>query len=829
MANTSVHIAWLNLNLSIDPINIDYLSVDLGSGADDVQLAEMSSADLTQIQLDLGGQGGSNDSSQTCVEAPTLCQPVFRRSFEVGSIVGNFDSFAGLTTDAGQRAQVFIQTTQAADSTQPEIRQIYHNGAAGAFTLTLAARDEHQTVYLDSDAGSAFTLRFRSETTAEISSTATAADVQAALEALAAIGSGNVFVTGSGTASEPWDIRFSGPIGGSNPVGRADVDQLTTLSDGVMIDTVVSGSSQPVTTTPLSFDASAADVRSALRSLTGSDHSVTGSGSQADPWVVTFIDSDPQDATRTFWEVAAPPELNASVTGMLDLDQFAGLERSDGSEATVTIQTTQKADSSSQKNEIRSVWHDGSRGAFSIILANLVATIDHNADAGTFTVQFNGHTTADQPFDSSASQLQAALETLPGIGAGNVTVTRTQSSSSLQWRIEFQGDLAGQAVPEINADFSNLSLADGTVSGAVNTAAVGGDLETGLIEHDASPDRVAAVLGQAARATFHVTGTGTMADPWVIEYLNSADLTVPAWSADTSNTSGFGAYELVDSSGNTAQIDVNLTSPSDQDALFEVSHDGISGGFALTYNDQTTRILDYGVAAEDLAAALNALVANNINVTVTGDGSAADPWVVSFAGSAGTTVDLSASAQGVDLPAGSPATLVNTVTTEGDDGARNEVQTITPTGTGADFTLSFRGESTPPLAHDVSAVQLQAALQGLSTIGSGNVQVTDGTSGGWNVEFVAVMARQHVAEITEVVAGGGSPSVIIFHHLLRVLTETRSSGFTTTRLVGPSSFALAASRPARLNSTPRPMRFSPRWSPFPASARATFRSAARGQ
>jgi hypothetical protein len=55
----------------------------------------------------------------------------------------------------------------------------------------------------------------------------------------------------------------------------------------------------------------------------------------------------------------------------------------------------------------------------------------------------------------------------------------------------------------------------------------------------------------------------------------------------------------------------------------------------------------------------------------------------------------------------------------------DSVQQVQLTGapTGGTFTLSFSGQTTAAIAYNASAATVQAALQGLSSIGSGNVLV----------------------------------------------------------------------------------------------------------
>lgn len=57
---------------------------------------------------------------------------------------------------------------------------------------------------------------------------------------------------------------------------------------------------------------------------------------------------------------------------------------------------------------------------------------------GSFCLSFNGLSTGPLPFDSSASRIEAALESVPGVG--NVAVTQTMTSSpryTSSWRVEF--------------------------------------------------------------------------------------------------------------------------------------------------------------------------------------------------------------------------------------------------------------------------------------------------------------------------------------------------------------------------------------------------------
>ena len=94
---------------------------------------------------------------------------------------------------------------------------------------------------------------------------------------------------------------------------------------------------------------------------------------------------------------------------------------------------------------------------------------------------------------------------------------------------------------------------------------------------------------------------------------------------------------------------------------------------------------------------------------------------------------------------------------------RNEKQTISVDATGGTFTLTFGGQTTSALAFDATGAVVQAALEALSSIGSGNVTVS-GSRGGtvsvYAVEFVGTLASSDQAQITATssLTKGGSSS-----------------------------------------------------------------------
>jgi hypothetical protein len=83
----------------------------------------------------------------------------------------------------------------------------------------------------------------------------------------------------------------------------------------------------------------------------------------------------------------------------------------------------------------------------------------------------------------------------------------------------------------------------------------------------------------------------------------------------------------------------------------------------------------------------------------------------------------------------------------------NEIQTLTIDADGGTFTVTFVGQTTSAQAFDVAAATLQSQLEGLSTIGAGNITVTGGpgAAGGgtpYTLTFIGTLGYQGVAEVT---------------------------------------------------------------------------------
>lgn len=95
------------------------------------------------------------------------------------------------------------------------------------------------------------------------------------------------------------------------------------------------------------------------------------------------------------------------------------------------------------------------------------------------------------------------------------------------------------------------------------------------------------------------------------------------------------------------------------------------------------------------------------------------------------------------------AIVTRTVVANGGN-ATKEVQVVTLPGSpsGGTFTLSFQGQTTGNLTYDESAADVEAALEALSNIGSGNVSVSGASGGPWTIEFTGSLAGTDVGQMT---------------------------------------------------------------------------------
>jgi hypothetical protein len=104
-------------------------------------------------------------------------------------------------------------------------------------------------------------------------------------------------------------------------------------------------------------------------------------------------------------------------------------------------------------------------------------TIVVDATGGTFTISFDGSTTAAIATNATGAAVLAALELLPTINSGDVTVTRSGSANSYTYTLDFGGRYLGTNVPAVTTGAGSLTGGAGTAT--VATVVAGGGSGSG--------------------------------------------------------------------------------------------------------------------------------------------------------------------------------------------------------------------------------------------------------------------------------------------------------------------------------------------------------------
>jgi hypothetical protein len=422
---------------------------------------------------------------------------------------------------------------------------------------------------------------------------------------------------------------------------------------------------------------------------------------------------------------------------------------------------------------------------------------------GTFTLTFDGQTTAAINYNDNAATITTALEGLANIAPGDVTVTGT----GVDFTVEFEGAYAGVNVPLMTGSGSNLT-GGATVTVATTTQGAGGVNEVQLITRDSTlssnwgliyageqtswlaPAATAADV-QAALEALSTIGSGnvtvTRSGPhnpgtyftseyrWRVTFINALgnqdiDQSVDGLFFDEGGNST--------SEGNVTVATAGSSSTTNEVQTVTVKNAPTGGTFTLTFSGQTTAAQAFNESAANLQTDLEALStigAGNIAVARTGSGTLSSPYIYTctFQGTlAGTDVsEMTANAGSLT---GSGVSI--SVSQESDPG-QNEQQQITLSGSpaGGTFTLTWDpgggDETTGNIAYDASASTVQTALEGLATPAPGDFTVTGPAGGPWIVEFKATYAETDVNEMTgdgTNLTGGGTQ------------TLTRSSSVTPT-------------------------------------------------
>ena len=253
-------------------------------------------------------------------------------------------------------------------------------------------------------------------------------------------------------------------------------------------------------------------------------------------------------------------------------------------------------------------------------------SLSGNPNGGAFALSFGGQTTAPIAFNASAAQVQAALTTLPAIGAGNLNCSGGPLPAANVAMI-FVGGLATSLQPEIDVATNTLTNASSpvptvqhTTTGAavadVQTLSVAGaptggsfTLTFGGQTTAAIPFNTTAVNVQGALTALSSIGAGNVVCAGGPLPASSVTVTFAGRLAPGAQQPiALGANNLTGGTNSTPAIAHTTTGETVADVqTLSIANSPTNGSFTLTFGGQTTTAIPFNSTAAQVQAALTAL------------------------------------------------------------------------------------------------------------------------------------------------------------------------------------------------------------------------------
>jgi len=398
----------------------------------------------------------------------------------------------------------------------------------------------------------------------------------------------------------------------------------------------------------------------------------------------------------------------------------------------VTTATLQDGSTGALRNVSGNNTWTGATGNVTLTADSNFQTLAVTGTSGTFTLSFNGMTTAALPYNAAPAVIQAALNGLATMVAANSTVVVAPAGNTDL--ITFQGSLAGNNPPVIVA----IGYGGATASVSVLTDAIGVDPATQLTVsssvQDPSPVPVPA-------ASLTKVGTGTLVFPTANPYTGKTFVNNGILSVQNSAALGMvsrtiaavgvpGAVEA----GNT--VTITTTAAHDYQVGQTVTISGVTGVYGITANGATENVTTVTITTtvpHGLTVGQTVVIANvapvagyNGTFVVTGTPTATSFTYTTAAGLANSgggmvTAPSAAAYNGTFTITAVPSATTFTYTDStsplpnagGGAVSNPEVQLITLTGSGGAFNLTFTGPltNTPANNSTIAAVGVPGATE----------------------------------------------------------------------------------------------------------------------
>lgn len=319
---------------------------------------------------------------------------------------------------------------------------------------------------------------------------ATAAEVEAALNALPTIGGEGGSVTVTGPAGGPYEVEFGGSL------AETDVPKIEVGIGGLTL-----GEKYGSATVTEAVQGGAYEI------CVAADGDVCRTGEVGDRPGQLGDQSATLTLEQSFGLAVSPPDGNPA-TGSVFLADTGNRRVSsyslDGSSPAaigsaaefpeesprwvavdsrgIVYASTREPQGLDEDNAIQRYDSEDANGGGVGFLApirapfNEVQRIHRDATAGEYRLSFGGDTTADIPVGATSSQIDAALEALPSIGAGNANVGCPGDNSGNCY-VRFTGAFAATDVEELVVSNGTTPPVGGTVTVETEEDGHGGVLE----------------------------------------------------------------------------------------------------------------------------------------------------------------------------------------------------------------------------------------------------------------------------------------------------------------------------------------------------------------
>lgn len=579
-----------------------------------------------------------------------------------------------------------------------------------------AAVNEVQTITSSATpSGGTWTISFDGSTTSALAAAASAATVQAALEALPSIGTGNVAVTGGALGTAAFTMTFQGTEGG------IDQPAMTTTSS-------LSGASVPLTVAVLTEGSAAASEVQQFQlygTPTGGTFTIT-----LDAITSAAIAYNANNAT-----------IDAAIEAMSNVgvgQVVIGGGPLPGSAVTVTFGGT-LANTNVSQMTINGASLTGS--GITITMSTPTPGV-----AGTTVVEtFN--TPGAIPWTCPANVNSVQCECIAGGQAGGRNVSSGSTSGGNGGVGGSYAKTTAQAVIPGTVYTLNVgrggigtSSGGGEAGGAsyfLGTSASGigypgvgdvtyaggagapGTLWSGQGGGGGSSAGTGSngVAGSSFSGGIAPTGGGNGG--------NGGTGTAVAVAGTAPGGGGGGGFGNFGANGGDGRITLTYVLPSggtNEVQRITIAGTPTQGTFTLTYSGQTTANIAYNATAANVVTALEAL--SNIgagNVTGANGPLPGTAVNITFTGTLAATNVAAMTANAAGL-------LTSFSTTTPGSAGVNEVQQLStsPSPTSGTFTLTYGANTTTAIAFNATAATIDTALEALASIGAGNVDCTGG-------------------------------------------------------------------------------------------------------